>query len=110
MFHQKLKEIKRISDINVEDLIKQNIGSHLLRRNKQIKTRLLEAEKAERKQDEDDKRESKQGNKDSLVLPQSLKDSLNRTLLFREDLKRNNLNFKKYYKDLMQIYFNNISH
>ncbi len=57
---QKLKEIKRLSDENVQDLINENIGEHLLHRQKKIKTRLLEAEKAQRKQEEDDKRESKE--------------------------------------------------
>lgn len=106
---QKLKEIRKLSEQNVQDLINKHIGDNLLKRNKLIKTRLLDAENAERKQKEDKKRESKEGKKDKIVVPEELKNSLEKTHRYNENLNRQTLKLNKYYQNLTREYFRQLS-
>ncbi|MDF1548864.1 MAG: hypothetical protein P1P88_13655 [Bacteroidales bacterium] len=102
---QKLKEIKRLSDKNIEDLINKNITPELLKRNQLIKTRLLESEKSEREQEQEKKRESNEGKKKDLIVPEELRQSLKNNKNYKESLQKNNLNMKKYYQNLSNEYF-----
>ncbi len=102
---QKLKEIKKLSEKNIEDLINKNITPELFKRNERIKTRLLEAEKSEREREQEKKRESKEGNKKDIVVPEELKESLKKNNSYKETLQKNNLNMKKYYENLSKEYF-----
>jgi len=102
---QKLKEIKKLSDKNIDDLINKNITPELFRRNERIKTRLLEAEKSEREREQEKKRESKEGKKKDLIVPDELKESLKKNQNYKESLQKNNLNMKKYYENLSNEYF-----
>ncbi len=102
---QKLKEIKKLSDKNIDDLINRNITPELFRRNERIKTRLLEAEKSQRERELEKKRESKKGEKKDLVVPEELKESLKKNENYKETLQKNNLNMKKYYENLSKEYF-----
>ena len=106
---QKLKEIKKLSDQNIDDLINKNISPELFKRNERIKTRLLEAEKSEREREQEKKRESKEGKKSDLVVPEELKESLKKNQNYKESIQKNNLNMKKYYENLSKEYFRNIN-
>jgi hypothetical protein len=106
---KKLKEIKRLSDQNIEDLINKKIGSELFNRNQKILTRLLESEKSDKEREQEKKRESKEGNKKEFVIPEELRESIKKEKNFREMLQKSNLNMKSYYKNLSNAYFRNIS-
>jgi hypothetical protein len=106
---KKLKEIKQLSEKNVEDLINKNITPELFNRNQKILTRLLEAEKAEKEREQENKRESKEGKKEDIIIPEELKDILNKDQKFRESLQKSNLNLKKYYQNINDEYFRNIN-
>ena len=102
---KQLRQIKKLSEQNVDDLINKNITPELLRRNERIKTRLLEAEKSEREREKEKKRESKRGEKKDLIVPEELKEYLKKNQNYKETLQKNNLNMKKYYENLSKDYF-----
>ncbi len=102
---RKLREIKKLSENNIEDLINKNITPQLIHRNERIKTRLLEAEKSEREREKEKKRESKRGVKKDQEVPEELKEYLKKNKNYKESLRKNSLNMKKYYEKLSKDYF-----
>jgi hypothetical protein len=106
---KKLKEIKRLSDQNIEDLINKKISSELFNRNQKILTRLLESDKSDQEREQEKKRESKEGNKKEFIIPEELRESLKKEKDFRETLQKSNLIMKMYFKNLSNEYFRNIS-
>lgn len=105
---KKLKEIKRLSDQNIDDLINKNISPELFNRNQKILTRLLDSEKAEKEREEEERRESKEGVKNEFLIPEELKKSFKKEERFKESLIKGNLNMKNYYKNLSNDYFRTI--
>ena len=105
---KQLKEIKRLSDKNIDDLINRNITSNLLKRNERIKTRLLEAEKSEREREKEKIRESNEGEDVIRKFPIEIEEYLKRNSQYRETLKKNSVNFRKYYQDLNKEYYQRI--
>ena len=105
---KKLKEIKNLSDKNIDDLINKNITTNLLKRNENIKTRLLEAEKSEREREKEKIRKSKEGRKVERELPAEIDSFLKKNNTYKETLQKNNLNFKNYYKNLSKKYYQGI--
>lgn len=57
-----LKEIQELMDKTEEDIVNKRITPETIKRQEEITTRLLEAEKAEKEQEYDNKRESKSAN------------------------------------------------
>ena len=105
---QKLKQIKKLSDDNINDLINKNISPELIKRTETIKTRLLEAEKAERKREQDKIRESKEGNNIERQFPEEIKKFLKKQLKYKETLQKTNLNLNLFYKNLSKEYYQRI--
>ncbi|MCF6239777.1 MAG: hypothetical protein L3J74_00345 [Bacteroidales bacterium] len=105
---KQLKQIKQISDKNINDLINKNISQELIRRNQQIKTRLLKAENAERKREKDKKRESKEGKKIQRDFPDEIQQFLKQKSKYNETLQKYNLNLNLYYKNLSKEYYQRI--
>jgi hypothetical protein len=102
---KKLKEIKNLSDQNIEDLINKKIAPELQNRTQKILTRLLESEKAEQEREQEKKRESKEGIKKDIDVPEELKESLKKEKQYKETLQKSNLNLKNYYKNISNDYF-----
>jgi len=107
--NKKLKEIKRMTDKNIQDLINKRIDNNLLERNNKILTRLLEAENAEKKRDKEKKRESEKAKDIKIKIPDELKKELDKSLKNSELLQKNNIKLKNYYKNLSKEYFININ-
>lgn len=105
---KKLKEIKRLSDRNINDLIDKNISQDLLKRNQLIKTRLLEAENAERKREKEQIRESKDGKIIKRKFPKEIEDFLLNNNQYKETLQKNNLHMLKFYENLSKDYYQRI--
>ncbi len=105
---KKLKEIKRLSDKNIEDLINMNISRDLLDRNNTIKTRLLEAENAERERKKEKIRESNEGKNVKRKFPKEIEEYLLRNGLYRESLHKNSINLNKYFQNLSNDYYQRI--
>jgi len=106
---KKLKEIKNLSDQNIEDLINKKISPELFNRNQKILTRLLDSEKSEQEREQEKKRESKEGVKKEFIIPEDLRKSLEKEKSLKETLKKSNLNMKNYYNNLSNEYFRNLS-
>ncbi|MFN8256446.1 MAG: DUF4175 family protein [Bacteroidales bacterium] len=106
---KKLQEIKQLSDKNIDDLINKKITPELYNRNQRILTRLLESEKAEKEREQEQKRESKEGRKDDIVIPDEIKESLKKDQRYKESLKKNQLNLRKYYHEIEEEYFKKIN-
>ena len=64
-----LKEAIRKMEENEKDIVNNRINTETLKRQEEILTRLLEAEKAEREQDKEKKRESKRANQTDRKTP-----------------------------------------
>ncbi len=100
-----LKELNRLMEETEKDLVNKNISPETLRRQQEILTRLLEAEKSVRERDTDENRESKSGKE----LPRDLPPSFEKYLKAKEKqvelLQLNPPKYTPYYKDKVNEYF-----
>ena len=86
------------------DLVNKVLNPQLLQRQKNIETRLLEAENAELRREKDDKRESKQGRKFAPPALDSLQDSPEKNEALREILLRKTPELKPFYREKVREY------
>lgn len=92
------------------DLVNKRITAETLRRQQEILTRLLEAEKAERQRDEEERRESKEGKNEKLSNPPVFYEYNRRKLKETELLKTVPPSLQPFYRDKVNEYFNNYEH
>ncbi|MFN8296534.1 MAG: DUF4175 family protein [Chitinophagales bacterium] len=95
--------IKKMDDIEKE-LVKKKLSSETLKRHKEIETRLLELEKAQRDQEEDDKRQSKTAIEIPRKLPPNLEEYLQKRKAALELYQTVPPNLKPFYKNLVEKY------
>ena len=105
---KELREIQQQMDRNEADLVNRRLTSQFLMRQQEIMTRLLQAEKSIREQEQDDKRASNAATEISRPVPPELQRYLqNRQQLL--DLYRTiPPQLKPYYKQMVDEYFRNI--
>ncbi|MBS1774195.1 MAG: hypothetical protein JST82_15160 [Bacteroidetes bacterium] len=102
---KELKEIQDKMDKTETDLVNKRLSNELLLRQKEILTRLLQAEKSLREQEQDDKRSSKSADDISRPVPPELKKYLNNQTQLLEQYKTVPPQLKPYYKNMVQQYF-----
>ena len=105
-------ELKRAIDQmkrNEIDLVNKRITQQLIRRQKQIMVRLLEAEKAQREQEEDDEREAESPGKFERDVPPDFEEYLKTRQKEIELLKTIPLQLNPFYKKEVNNYFRRIS-
>lgn len=102
---KELREIQQKMDKNETDLVNRKLGSELILRNKEILTRLLEAEKSMREQEQDDKRSSKTGEDISRPLPPALQKYSTDQRQLLELYKTVPPQLKPYYREMVENYF-----
>ena len=95
--------IKKMDDIE-KDLVTKKLSSETLKRHKEIETRLLEFEKAQRDQEEDDKRQSKSAIEIPRKLPPNLEEYLQKRKSAMELYQTVPPNLKPFYKNLVEKY------
>ena len=95
--------IKKMDDIEKE-LVKKKLSGETLKRHKEIETRLLELEKAQRDQEEDDKRQSKTAIEIPRKLPPNLEEYLQKRKAALELYQTVPPNLKPFYKNLVEKY------
>jgi len=100
-----LKELNRLMEESEKDLVNKNISPEMLRRQQEILTRLLEAEKSLRERDTDENRESKFGKELARDLPPSFEKYLKAKEKQVELLQLNPPKYTPYYKDKVNEYF-----
>lgn len=100
------QEIMKKMEENETDLLNKRITKQTLDRQKDINTRLLESEKAEREQDQDEKRESNEGKDLDKISDQKMQEYLQKKLKETELLKTIPPSLRPYYKERVSEYFN----
>ena len=102
---KELSEIEQKMDKNETDLVNRHLTPELLQRQKDIQTRLLEAEKSLREQEQDDKRSSRSGEDISRPVPAELQKYITDQKQLLELYKTVPPQLKPYYKDMVENYF-----
>lgn len=92
-----------------EDLVNKRLTRELLERVKNIETRLLEAENAQRQRGESPERESQSGKKKNRTTPPVLEEYLRQKQKQIELLRSIPAQFSPYYKKAVNEYFNNLN-
>jgi len=102
---EQIKELERLMDQTQKDLINKNISDQLLERQQKINVKLLEAEKAAKKQDYDNKRESNTATQNQRNYPPAFDEYLNQQEKQIEMIKTIPPNLNPYYKEQVNKYF-----
>lgn len=102
---KELRELEQKMDRNETDLVNRKLSAELMLRQKEIQTRLLQAEKSLREQEQDDKRSSKTSDDMSRPVPPALQKYINDKRQMLELYKTVPPQLKPYYKDMVENYF-----
>ena len=105
---QILKEINRMVDQNIDDILKRDIDDNMLKRQQRIMTRMLEAEKAEEEREKEKKRESEKPNNYEISNPDEKYEykrdrNSKKGILYKQDLPLKYFFQRKYDKYLNEI-------
>lgn len=103
---KELREIQEQMDKNETQLVNRNLGTELLLRQREILTRLLEAEKAVREQQQDDKRSSNTAKDISRPIPAELENRMKEYKQLIEQYKTSPPVLKPYYQQMVKDYYN----
>ena len=103
-----LNEINKMAEENKKDIINRRITSQLIERQKEIETRLLEAEKAENKRKFDKKRESEQPENKIYKSPKDVFKNFENKTIFNEGLYKKNIQLNEFYKKLYNEYLKSV--
>ncbi len=88
-----------------EDLVNKRLTNQMIKRQEQILTKLLEAEKAERQQDEDEKRKSETAQRIERSLPPQLEEYLKQRAAQTDLYREVSPELRPYYRQLVEQYF-----
>ena len=86
------------------DLINKRLTNEMLKRQQEIMTRLLEAEKAERQREQDNKRESKEGKKTARKSPEEIFNIIKKDNFDDNELRTVPPNLNSYYRQKLDKY------
>ena len=100
-----LKKTEKLMDEQEKDLVNKRITPETLKRNKEILTRLLEHERAEKEQETEDKREANEAEEKQRVTPPEIQEYLNKLKREQELLKAVPPNMSPYYKEKVKEYY-----
>jgi hypothetical protein len=103
-----LDETQRMMDQLERELANKRLNPEMLNKQQEILHRLLEHDKAERKQDQDDQRKANQGKDFKRDLPPSLQEYLKEKEKEQELLRTLPPDLSPYYKDRVRDYFKQI--
>lgn len=102
---EQLKKLKELMEQTERDLVNKNISNETLMRQREILTRLLEAEKSVRERDWEDSREAQQAKPQEVVYPPSLEKYLRAKERQMELLKTVPPGYTPYYQQEVEEYF-----
>lgn len=103
-----LGQTQKMMDDLEKDLYNKQLNKDVLKRQQDILTRLLEHEKAERKQEQDNKRKSNEGEQLERKIPPSIEEYLKQKQKEQELLKTLPPDLSPYYKQKVRDYFQQI--
>lgn len=102
--YETLKQADQLLDKVREDILRNNISNSTIERQKQIMTRLLEAEKAENERDLEEKRKSDSAKEQFLSKPNTKLDDERFQINYEEKLLKNKLILNSFYQSKFQKY------
>jgi hypothetical protein len=103
-----LGEMKKLMEETEKELFNKRLSNELLMRQEQILTRLLESEKAEKKQEQDVKREAEQSKEKERPSPPDFNKYIQQKNRETELLKTVPAEMQPYYKEKVKQYLNSV--
>lgn len=103
-----LEKTKQLMEQQEKDLVNKLITPETMKRMKEIETRMLEHEKAEREQDQDNKREAEQAKPIETPIPPAIKEYLEKKAKELELIRKVPNELTPYYKERVRVYFNKV--
>ncbi|MDD3685216.1 MAG: hypothetical protein PHE56_00480 [Bacteroidales bacterium] len=104
-----LKDINRMMDQNLSDIINGKITQTTINRQEQILTRLLQAENSEREREVDNKRKSNEAKDYKLSNPDKAFKEKEKEIRFNELLQMSNLKLNTFYNNRYKEYLKKLS-
>lgn len=105
---KELKEIQEKMDRVETDLVNKRMSAEMMMRQKEILTRLLQAEKSLREQEQDEKRSSRSATDISKPIPAELQKYIHDNKQLNEQYKTTPAQLKPYYRNMVQQYYQSI--
>jgi hypothetical protein len=105
---KELQEILEQMNQNEIDLVNKRLTNEMMKRQQDILTRLLEAERAERQREFDNKRKSETGENKERELPPSLQEYLKKRQAEVDFYKQSSPSLKPFYKILVDEYYKSL--
>ena len=103
-----LQKTQEMMDEVEKDIVNKKITEETLRRQREILTRLLDHEKAEKEQEQDEERKSNEGKDLKRELPPSLQEYLKQQQKGQELLRSVSPSLNPYYKEKVKQYFKSL--
>ena len=103
---KELKEMQQLMEQTEKDLVNKRLNSETIKRQEEIKTRMLEAEKADKEREQDNKRESKTADEKTRTLPPDIEEFLKQKNKEQELLLTIPPSLQPYYREKSKSYFN----
>lgn len=103
-----LDKTKELMEKQERDLVNKQITPETMKRSQEIETRMLEHEKSEREQDQDNQREAEQAQNTTPSIPPTIKLYLEKKAKEMELLRSLPAELSPYYKDRVRAYFKKV--
>jgi hypothetical protein len=100
-----LKDLMNKMEQTEKELVNKKFYNEMLKRQKEIEVKLLEAAKAEREQEEEKKRESESGKEIPQPIPADLKKYLEQKKINKEEMKKKSIELTPFYQKLVEQYY-----
>lgn len=102
------EEIMNAMDQMEKDLVNRRLTNEMLRRQQEITTRLLEEERAQRTQGQEDQRQANTAKEQKAKIPPSMEDYIRKREAGLDEYKPVSPALQPYYKKLVEQYYNQI--
>lgn len=106
---KELEKTEELMEQQEKDIVNKKINPELIRRQKEIETRLLEHEKAEHKQQTEEQRQASNATEYAVQAPAELKKYIEQKKKERELLRKAPIELTPYYKDKVKTYFQRVN-
>lgn len=103
-----LEKTKQLMEQQEKDLVNKQLNPETMRRMQEIETRMLQHEKAEREQEQDNQREAERAKEHTNEMPPAIKAYLEKKALEMELLRSVPNELSPYYKDRVRVYFKKV--
>ncbi len=103
-----LQKTQELMDEQEKDIVNKKITEETLRRQREIMTRMLDHERAEKEQEQDQERKSNEGKQVKRDLPPSLQEYLKQQQKGQELLRTVSPSLNPYYKEKVKDYFKSL--